>query len=167
MESEKPDVLYDAKNGDNLLNVARAAAYLDYNPISLYRLVRQGVLKPRRVGKTLLFSRTDLDRYKLENAWAARKAGIKASAEPIEKAPSDLEAEISVDFPGGILARTVDSFKGFSWEKVPLIRAQVDSRHGNIPFDITVKGPDGATWTVRYEPPNWLDKLAGMIRGKR
>ena len=66
---------YDHDTGTRLFTIQQAAEYLHYHPYSVYRLVVQKSLKPyRKAGRTLLFLKEELDRYRAGNAWASQKA---------------------------------------------------------------------------------------------
>lgn len=158
--------LYDPQTGARLLTVKEAAEYLNYHPFSIYRLVMQGVLTAhRRAGKTLLFIKEELDRFKLNNAWAAAKASLEKPSTPPEHAPPHLTADIKVYHGlGPMFPSYVESIENFTWEQIPLIRARVDSKYGNKPFDTQIKSPDGGIWTVSYEPPTWIEKLTKKLK---
>lgn len=151
-----------------MLDVKQAADYLDYNALSIHRLLKQNILRCHRMaGKTILILREDLDRYKRQNAWAARKAKLAMPEQTPPTPPECLEADVFVDLPLGVVALKLDSIKEFSWDMIPQIRARIDHQHGNIPFDIAVASPDGGTWKVEYQPPSWLGKMIKRVRGGR
>jgi len=146
-------ILYDPQTGGKLLTLKEAAAYLDYNPYSVYRLVSQGVLKPQKVGgKTLVFLLEELDRYRTTNEWAARKASIKHQPElDREKLPSTMTATVEFDVrPRFLVTSKKEHIENFSWEQIPLIRADLDKRYGKklLSFEITVNSPDGWIWRI-------------------
>ncbi|MBI4524055.1 MAG: helix-turn-helix domain-containing protein [Deltaproteobacteria bacterium] len=161
--------LYDPITGEKLLTAEEAAVYLDYHRVSIRRLVSQGVLRPyKRAGNTLLFLKADLDRFKLTNAWAARKASVEIPPVAPQKPPSNLEAAVKLDLGlGPIFGKALEPIKNFTWDQIPLIRAEVDSKHGNIPFEVEIKSPDGGLWIVSYEPPTWFERLAKNFKKKR
>jgi len=160
--------LYDPKTGVKLLPLKEAAAYLDYHPFSVYKLVSQGVLKPHKIGgKTLVFMQDELDRYKLNNKWAARKALIAHDPELAgETLPETMTATVTVDLGLGLMFGEPEHVEDFSWEQIPLIKADINERYGKKmkAFEITVKSPDGWTWLIRPEPPSFIEKLGGKIR---
>jgi hypothetical protein len=158
--------LYDPHAGTKLLTVKESAEHLNYHPFSIYRLVMQGVLKPyRKAGKTLLFLIEDLDRFRLSSSWAARKASVEKPPVPPHQPPSVLTAKIKIDFGLGLMFQShFEPIENFTWDQIPLVRARVDSKYGNKPFNIEIKSPDGGLWTVSYEPPTWLEKLAKKLK---
>lgn len=156
--------LYDPQTGVKLLTLREAAEYLDYHPFSVYRLVNQGHLTPKKVGKkTLLFVQEELDRYKSSQAWTPRKG--KASITPItetqEELPSQLTASVSIDLGIGLFHGETEEIKDFSWEQIPLIRADINHRYGRKikDFEINVKSPDGGTWFIKFKPPTIIERL--------
>jgi excisionase family DNA binding protein len=161
--------LYDPDTGAKLLTVREAAEYLSYHPFSLYRLVMQGALKPhRKAGRSLLFLKEELDRFKLTNAWAARKASLEKPSDRPEEPTPDLTADVEFDgivLP--VLSHKVESIAHFTWDKIPLIRAMVDRKYGDRRFAIKVKSPDGGLWTVSYEPPTWIEKIKRKLKKKK
>lgn len=161
MEAPKSSSLYDSSTGTQLLTCAQAAEYLDYHVVSIRRLVGEGTLKPaKKAGKTLLFQREDLDRFRATSAWASRKASIERPTTPYQQPPAQLEATVRLDFGlGSVLRQPMETIRNFSWDQVPLIRADIDSKYGNVPFEIAVKSPDGSLWSVSYEPPTWVEKI--------
>ncbi len=162
--------LYDPTIGSNLLTTAQAAEYLKFNIFSIRRLASQKALKSyNNAGKkALLFRREDLDRYRLQNAWARKKAGIeKPTEQPAPPPPATLEAEIHVDLGFGIgFMHHFGTRKDFSWEQIPLIKAEIDNKHGGRPFTIGVESPDGGSWLIEYNPPPLLQRLFKKLTGK-
>lgn len=161
------ETLYDPQTGSKLLTLKEAAGYLNYHHFSVYRLVSQGVFKPQKVGRTLLFLQADLDRYKVSNEWAARKASIEHDPKAAEaNQPLNMKATIKIDLGMGLLYGP-EAFKNdFSWQDVPLIRADLTERYGNKmkAFEIRVENPDGWTWSISIEPPTILEKLWNKIK---
>lgn len=160
METSKSATLYDPSTGTQLLTSNQAAEYLDYHVVSIRRLVGDGTLKPaKKAGKTLLFQREDLDRFRATSAWASRKAAIERPLNPPQQPPDRLEATIRLDFGlGSVLRQPMEPIMDFSWNQVPLIRAEIDNKYGNVPFEIEVKSPEGGLWSVSYEPPTWVER---------
>lgn len=162
------ETLYDPQTGSKLLTLKEAAKYLDYHPYSVYRLVSQGVLKPQKIGgKNHLFLPEELDRYKLNNEWAARKAAIKHESEAVEtKQPLNMKATINIDLGQGFLYGHSAAKEDFSWQDVPLIRAELTEKYGSMmkAFEITVNNPDGWIWHISIEPPTILEKLWKKIK---
>ncbi len=160
------DHLYDPQTGSRLLTIKESAVYLGYHLFSVYRLVAQGVLTPyKKAGRTLLFLREEIDRFKVSNAWAAQKASIEKLPTAPEKPVSGLTAEVTVKatlMPAmAIYSRTIENF---TWDQIPLIRADIDDELGNKPFNIEIKSPDGSRWSVSYDPPTWLEKGLKKIK---
>jgi excisionase family DNA binding protein len=169
MESQKPHrTLYDPRTGSMLLTLKEAAKYLDYHPFSVYKLVSQGVLKPQKIdGRTLVFLQEELDRYRSSNAWAARKASIAHQPEAAqENLPSTMTAAVMVDLGLGPVFPENEQVEDFSWELLPLIRADLNERYGKKmkTFQITVNSPDGWKWHIRLEPPTLIEKLGKKLR---
>jgi hypothetical protein len=59
----------------------------------------------------------------------------------------------TVDFevrPRLLVTRKKEHINNFSWEQIPLIRADLDERYGKklLSFEITVNSPGGWTWRV-------------------
>ncbi len=155
-------ILYDPQTGSKLLTLKEAAVYLNYHNFSVYRLVSQGILKPQKIGRTLLFLKADLDRYKVSNEWAARKASIEHEPEAAETEQTlNIKATIKVDLGFGFLYGQDESIDNFSWQDIPLIRARLTEKYGDImkTFEITVNTPDGWIWHISIEPPTILEKL--------
>jgi excisionase family DNA binding protein len=160
MKDRKSDSFYDHETGSRLMTAREVARYLKYHRYSVYRLIVQGHLRPRRkAGKTLLFLKEDLDRYKATNAWAARKANTGVLQEEIPPAPSQLTAKVSISLGFDLLPQEIETVTEFTWDQIPLIHGRTQERYGKRPSTIIVKGPEGGTWTVMYEPPTWLAKL--------
>ncbi len=161
-------ILYDPQTGATLLTLKEAAKYLNYHPFSVYRLVSQGVLKPQRVGaKNLVFLEEDLDRYKVSNEWAARKASIKHDPEAAkEELPLTMTADVTVDSWFAPIWVRNEHIDNFSWQEIPLIKADLDERYGKKVqgFSIKVKSPDGWKWDISAEPPTPIDKLVTRVK---
>lgn len=166
MTASKAPHLYDPTTGETLLTAEEAAGYLNYHRVSIRRLVSQDMLKPyKRAGNTLLFLKADLDRFKLTNAWAARKASVERPQITPQEPPLNLEATVKLDLGlGSIFRKPLEPIKNFNWDQIPLIRAEVDSKHGNIPFEIEIKSPDGGLWTVSYDPPTWAQEVFKKLK---
>ena len=167
MPSARTTPLYDPSSGAKLLTAEEAADYLNYHVVSIHRLVGTGSLKShRRTGRSLLFQKEDLDRFRLTSDWAARKASMPKPQDPPEQPPSKLEAKVRLDFGlGSIFQEPLDAIKDFSWDHIPLIRAEIDHKYGNRPFSIEVKSPDGGLWSISYDPPTWLERTWKNLRG--
>ncbi|MBI2789814.1 MAG: helix-turn-helix domain-containing protein [Elusimicrobia bacterium] len=161
MKPPEPAALYDSVTGGHLLTCTQVAEYLDYHVVSIRRLVGEGSLKPaEKAGKTLLFRREDLDRFRATSAWASRKASIERPLIPPQQPPDRLEATVKLDFGlGSVLRQPMEPILNFSWNQIPLIRAEIDSKYGNLPFEIEVKSPDGGLWSISYEPPTWVERM--------
>ena len=165
MVTSKPDRFYDPETGSRLLTTKEAAVCLSYHPYSVYRLVLQGALRPhRKAGKTLLFLTEDLARYKASHAWAARKGDQVPLATPSSAPPSHLTATVSVNVGFELLRPHVVTISDFTWDQVPLIHARTQEQYGQRPSTIEVKGPDGGTWSIDYEPPTWLAQIKQKIQ---
>jgi excisionase family DNA binding protein len=161
---QQPTILYDHESGSRLYTVKAAAAYLGYHRHSVYRLLLQGDLRPhRQAGKTYLFLKEDLDRYRHSNAWAARKAALQPLPTPPPR-PPDLTARVWVNFGFDLLSKEVDVIRPFTWEQIPLIHARVQDVYGSRPSKIEISGPDGGSWSVTYEPPTWLSSVMGTLK---
>ncbi len=167
MKKSESSPLYHPATGSQLLTTAEAAAYLNYHVVSVSRLVQKGVLKPFcSAGKTLLFQRNDLDRFRLTSRWAARKTGVETASVPAPGRAGGLRAQVKVDFGTAPFyehpVRTIDDF---TWEMIPRIRADVDNKYGARCFRIEVESPDGSTWSVEHAPPAWLPRfLKGLFK---
>ena len=165
MKPGKSDNFYDHETGSRLLTAKEVARYLKYHRYSVYRLIVQGQLCPRRkAGKTLLFLKEDLDRYKATNAWAARKAHAAVLHEEIPPPPARLTAKVSISLGFDLLQQETETVAAFTWDQIPLIHARTQERYGERPSTITVNGPDGGTWRVTYEPPTWLARAKHVYR---
>lgn len=160
--------LYDPQTGSMLLTLKEAANYLAYNPFSVYRLVSQGVLRPQKIGgKTLVFFQEELDRYRVSNEWAARKASITHKPELSKKElPEKMTAVLSIDLGLGPMFPHREEIEDFSWDKIPLIRADLTEKHkGKMKtLLITVNNPDGWTWNIQLLPPTVFEKLGHKIK---
>ena len=161
--------LYDTTTGENLLSCVEAADYLNYHPASVRRLACEGTLKPeKRAGNALLFQRAALDRFKKTSAWAARKSALNMPESPPPELPPSLEASISLDLGfGAVFRETLAPIKNFTWSQLPILKAEIDSKYGNLPFDVEVKSPDGGIWSVAYEPPTWLERVFKKITDRK
>jgi excisionase family DNA binding protein len=157
---KKPDIFYDHQTGSRLFTAKQAAAYLNYHPVSIARLVMQGTLRPyRRAGRTLLFLKEALDQYQARNAWAARKMSMEPLAEAPPLPPTALTATVSVNLGFELLWQEVERVPDFRWEQIPLLRARSQEQYGERPTKLVVQGPDGGTWTITYEPPTWISRM--------
>lgn len=164
--------LYDPETGSRLLTVPGSAKYLGYHEYSIYRLILKGALKPhRRTGRTLLFLKEELDRFKARSAWWARKSSSEPPKEDPPMLPSNLKATVIVNvgiknFPHPDIEEVIPNF---TWEQIPLVHAQVQNKYGQRPSDIYIQGPDGGSWKVSYDPPSWAEtavkKWKKMIKG--
>jgi excisionase family DNA binding protein len=56
---------------------------------------------------------------------------------------------------------------GFHWEDIPSIRAKVEARHGNIPFQITVETVDGAGFEINYKRSSMEAENSENLGGKK
>lgn len=161
-------ILYDSQTGAKLLTLKEAAKYLNYHPFSVYRLVSQGVLKPQRVGdRVLVFLEEDLDRYRASNEWAARKASIKHNPEAAkEDLPLTMTADVTVDLGFAPVWVKDEHIDDFSWQEIPLIKADLDERYGKKVqgFSIKVESPDGWKWHISAEPPTPVEKLVKKVK---
>lgn len=165
MAAPTPDRFYDADTGSRLLTTKEAAVCLNYHPYSVYRLVLQGALRPhRKAGKTLLFLTEDLERYKTGHAWAALKGGQASSSTPSSTPPSHLTATVAINVGFDLLRPHVLTITDFTWDQVPRIHAKTQEQYGQRPSTIEVKGPDGGTWSINYEPPTWLAQIKQKIQ---
>ena len=159
---------YDHDTGTRLFTIRQAAEYLHYHPYSVYRLVVQKSLKPyRKAGRTLLFLREELDRYRAGNAWASQKASFSALANAPKRLPPKMSATVYLTGGFELLPQKVDSLPSFSWEMIPLIHARIQEQYGRRPSTIEVLSPEGGTWTILYEPPTWLAKAKELVEGRR
>lgn len=168
MESTKSHkTLYDPKTGVKLLTLKEAASYLDYHPFSVYRLVSQGILQPQKFGKKiLLFSQEELDRYRVSNEWAARKAAITYDPEAAKEKPSQvMTATITIDAVVPFLEKE-ETISDFSLDQLPLLKADLDRRYGKkfSGFTLKVTSPDGWKWSITLEPPTLIEKAAQKLR---
>jgi hypothetical protein len=165
MAAPKPDRFYDPDTGSRLLTTKEAAICLSYHPYSVYRLVLQGALRPhRKAGKTLLFLTEDLARYKAGHAWATRKGAQAPLPEPSPAPPLHLTATVAINVGFDLLRQHVLTISDFTWDQVPLIHAKTQEQYGQRPSTIEVKGPDGGTWRIDYEPPTWLAQIKRKIQ---
>ncbi len=165
MAAPTPDRFYDSDTGSRLLTTKEAAVCLSYHPYSVYRLVLQGALRPhRKAGKTLLFLTEDVERYKASHVWAIRKGTQAPLPEPASAPPSHLTATVSVNVGFDLLRQPVVTISDFTWDQVPLIHARMQEQFGQRPSTIEVKGPDGGTWSIDYEPPTWLAQIKQKIQ---
>jgi hypothetical protein len=152
MATPTPDRFYDPDTGSRLLTTKEAAVCLSYHPYSVYRLVLQGALRPhRKAGKA-------------SHAWAARKGAEASLPEPAPAPPSHLTATVVVNVGFDLLRPHVLTISDFTWDQVPLIHARTQEQYGQRPSTIDVKGPDGGTWSIDYEPPTWLAQIKQKIQ---
>jgi len=165
MATPTPDRFYDPDTGSRLLTTKEAAVCLSYHPYSVYRLVLQGALHPhRKAGKTLLFLTEDLARYKASHAWATRKGGQASLRGSSPAPPSHLTATVAINAGFDLLRQQIVTISDFTWDQVPLIHARTQEQYGQRPSTIEVKGPDGGTWRIDYEPPTWLAQIKQKIQ---
>jgi excisionase family DNA binding protein len=165
MATLTPDRFYDPDTGSRLLTTKEAAVCLSYHPYSVYRLVLQGDLRPhRKAGKTLLFLTEDLERYKARHAWASRKGAKASLPKPSSAPPLHLTATVAINVGFDLLRQQVVTISDFTWDQVPLIHARTQEQYGQRPSTIEVKGPDGGTWRIDYEPPTWLAQIKRKIQ---
>ena len=129
----------------------------------------RGDLRPHtKVGRTLLFLREELDRFKYDNPWASKKAHVKAipNPPPMPSTKQEMRAVVTV-----LVERKERIFKrlpSFQWEDIPGIRAQVDSKFGNVTFFVTIESPDGCGYELSFHPscmeaPHYT-KLRGRLK---
>lgn len=167
MDGPKIAKIYDPAVGAQYLSVADAAKYLNYLEFSVRRLIFRGKLKPHgKIGNKWMFLKEELDRYKASNPWAARKAGHGGAQELPPAAPSDLRAEVRIHSGlGPILGGPTEVIEKFTWQELPLIRARTHSIHGDVPFEVVIRSPDGASWQVDFQPPTWFEKAWQRVKG--
>lgn len=150
---KRADYLSDPLSGASLLTAGEAAHYLNYHPVSIRRLVSLGDLRPyKKVGRALLFMREEVERFKYASPWARGKAGVepRTGPAPLPSTRQSLRAVVTVTAGGR--ARVFKRLKAFGWQDIPALRAQVDARHGRVPFCITVELPDGSGCELRFHP---------------
>jgi excisionase family DNA binding protein len=159
---------YDHSTGTRLFTIRQAAEYLHYHPYSVYRLVVQKSLTPyRKAGRTLLFLKEELDRYRAGNAWASQKATFSALADAPKRLPAKMAATVYLSAGFELLPHKIETLSSFSWEMIPLIHARIQEQYGRRPSKIEVLSPEGGTWTILYEPPTWLAQAKELVRGRR
>jgi excisionase family DNA binding protein len=159
---------YDHSTGTRLFTIRQAAEYLHYHPYSVYRLVVQKSLKPyRKAGRTLLFLKEELDRYRAGNPWASQKATFSALVDAPKRLPAKMSATVYLSAGFELLPRKIETLSSFSWEMLPLIHARIQERYGKRPSKIEVLSPEGGTWTILYEPPTWLAQAKELVKGRR
>ncbi|MET0517026.1 MAG: helix-turn-helix domain-containing protein, partial [Nitrospiraceae bacterium] len=158
MSKQKADhPFYDHDTGTRLFTIRQAAEYLHYHPYSVYRLVVQKSLKPyRKAGRTLLFLREELDRYRAGNAWASQKMSFRTLADAPKHLPPKMTATVYLLGGFELLPNKIETLSSFSWEMIPLIHARIQEHYRKRPSKIEVLSPEGGTWTILYEPPTWL-----------
>lgn len=168
MEHTKQVGVYDPEIGAKVLTVADAAKYLGYGEFSVRRLICKKKLNPYgKVGNKWMFLRDELDRFKSTNPWAARKADIQSVKELPPQPPKGLKAEVRLDLTfGSMLTVPLETIENFTWEQIPLIRARIHHTHGDVAFEINIQGPDGASWSIDYQPPTWFEKTWKRLKGK-
>ena len=161
--------LFDSMTGAKLLTANEAATYLQYHPVSIRRLVSRKDLRPHtRAGKTLLFLREELERFKMENPWASRKAKIRIFPNPPPTPYPNKVMQAVVTLKSRGKERAFSRIKVFHWEDIPLIRSRIDQKHGNVPFRISIQSPDGAGWELSYYSSCIeLDQYRELNRSKR
>ncbi len=71
---------------EQLMTSGEAAAYLEVSRQQIHRLVKAGKLKAQRAGDFLLFTRAELDDYKVTPK--SRGGRPKSAAEPLTRARS-------------------------------------------------------------------------------
>jgi excisionase family DNA binding protein len=137
LKSDRP--FYDHATGTRLFTIRQAAEYLHYHPYSVSRLVVQRSLKPyRKAGRTLLFLKEELDRYRAGNAWASQKASFSVLADAPKHLPPKLSASVYLTDGFALLPHRVESLPSFTWEMIPLIHARIQEQYGRRPSKIEV-----------------------------
>jgi len=152
MAKKKTDILYERGTGSELYTSREAARFLSYHPVAFRRLVSTGKVHIHsRTGNYPLFLREELEKYQVDNKWAGKKAKLKGR--PAAPAPSAKKGILAV-----VTARhnrknvVVDKLNDFRWEDIPALRSRVAAQYGEIPFQITLELPDGAGFTVIFNP---------------
>lgn len=153
MSKRKTDVLYETGTGAELFTSREAARFLDYHPVAFRRLVSTGKIHVHsRTGNYPLFLREELEKYQVTNKWAGKKARLKGKpgAAPSSIGKTGILAVVTANHNKKDLV--VEELSDFKWEDVPAIRARVAAKYGKIPFQITIKLPDGAGFTIIFHP---------------
>lgn len=152
MVKNKTDILYEKGTGSELYTSREAARFLAYHPVAFRRLVSTGKVQIHsRTGNYPLFLREELEKYQVDNKWAGKKAKLKGR--PAAPAPAAKKGILAV-----VTARhnrknvVVDKLNNFRWEDIPALRSRVTAQYGEIPFQITLELPDGAGFTVIFNP---------------
>ena len=114
-----------------------------------------------------MFLKTELERFKSSNAWAARKAEIMRIKDLPPPPPSQLSAKVRLELPLiSPFSAPIETIDDFTWNELPHIRARIHQVHGDVAFVVEVSGPDGASWSIDYQPPTVFEKLWKRIKGK-
>lgn len=134
--------LVDSDRNEALLTTRDAASYLGYHYVSIRRLVHQKLLRPAtRAGRTLLFLRSELDRYR------ARRASIGARhADHLPNPPSrppEFRMSATLARRVGGRWRIISRRSNFRWEDIPLLWRMQKGKEARRPFRICVQCSDG------------------------
>ncbi len=163
--------IYDPHSGSEMMTAEQSADYLGYHYASIRRLVREKALKPyTSIGKAFLFLKADIVRFQGNHPWAAGKAGREKQTNPSPEPPRKLEASVVVSRRDKIFDGVWKTDPDFTWDKLPLIKADVNSAFGDQDFTVKVTSPDGGNWAIRYFPVSPLDtaikKVTNKFKGK-
>ncbi len=153
MPKRKTDVLFEPGTGAELFTSREAARFLDYHPVAFRYLVSKGKIHVHtRTGNYPLFLREDLEKYQITNKWAEKKAKLKGkpSAATSPTGKTGILAVVTAKHNKKYLV--VEELSDFKWEDVPAIRARVAAKYGKIQFQLTLKLPDGAGFTIIFHP---------------
>src|SRR5437868_4440699 len=81
-----------ARNYPEVMTIEQVAEYLQMHPQVIYRHVRAGTLPVSRIGRTIRFKKTVLDRFLESGAWEAAGKFIDFVKHGVEAAPPVLVA---------------------------------------------------------------------------
>jgi len=137
--------VYDCSGKHRLITLKEAARHLRMHPVSVRRLVSQGMLKPKyRVGKTVLLLKNDLGERRL---W-----GKKRLPEPPPWIKNDVTASVSIKKRNQDKALRWKKIKDFSWADIPLIQERLARKYRDVSFKIRIECFDGSSWELNYNP---------------
>lgn len=158
----------DPKTGEPLFGVREAAKALGLTPLTVYRQVHLKRLRPRQLGRVLLFPRMELERYRAEvqKKMAPTSPGRLEVSRAVSPS-SSYEARVEVDV-GLLLPGATWKVVNFRWDNIPAVFEEVRKRLGREAPEVTLclKGPEGE-FMVRRLAKGALVKLWERFRKGR
>jgi hypothetical protein len=93
-----------------------------------------------------------LEKYQTTDKWAGKKANLKSKHAQSSAYTTNKGILAAVTAHLKRKEITIENIADFKWEDVPAISARVAAKHGNIPFQITLKLPNGTSFTIIFKP---------------